>query len=533
LPGHALDRPTLGRPEFTLIDPRRLVVRPRITVATLVSLALLAGACSSGVPDPVAVTARPEEMQTDMSDEPSESDAPNEEPTTATVEAGEAPLIVRGIYSTVYSFWGDRWENLIRLVRETEVNAIVVDVKDEAGTLLWHIDHPLATLGGGAEWKSETDPQPRLDLLHEAGGWAIARVACFKDTLIADARPDLAVQNQSGDTWKARKDFSWLNPYQDEAGQWCIDVGLAALELGFDEVQFDYIRFPNGGDGDTSVIQLPGVPDDRPRDQWRHTEEITQFLTRASEQIHAVGGLLSADVFGLVTYDFSWDAQGTGQVVEQIAEVVDFISPMVYPSHYGPGNYGLKPHPVKFPYETVWNSMQEAQMRVQGLHAKIRPWLEDFQSPWLGYGDHSTTHVSEQLRATYENGIEGWLLWNAGNSYSEMILSVGEATSKADPDFVAPYRTADPNAAPGEIEKKWPGRPDCKPDREKLFIGKGNLAASTPPVRAPGVGEFIKCVQEKPDPATTPSPEASSSDEPVATDPSEPANDASSADDGA
>lgn len=486
----------------------------------MVGIALIATACSSGEPSsetstPPTASPSTAEPTTDVTPTPSETE------TEVAAQPGEAPPIVRGLYSTVYSFWGEKWDNLIRLVEETEVNSIVVDVKDEAGTLLWHIDHPLAEAGGGADWKPETDPLPRLQRLKDAGGWAIARVACFKDTLAAEARPDLAVQNQAGGVWKARKDFSWLNPYQDEAGQWCIDVGLAALELGFDEVQFDYIRFPNGGDGDTTVIQLPGVPDDRPREEWRHTEEITEFLARASEQVHEAGGVVSADLFGLVTYDFSWDAQGTGQVIEQIAEHVDYISPMVYPSHYGPGNYGLNPHPIEYPYETIWNAMQEAQMRVQGLHAKIRPWLEDFSAPWMGYPNHSASHVSEQIRATYENGIEGWMLWNAGNSYTESIFELGEAKSKADPDFVAPYRTADPDAPPGMgPEKKWPGRPPCTPDREKLFIGKGNLAASTPPVRAPGVGEDIECIPEEnhlepvPEPEDEPAPE----DEPSSTD---------------
>jgi hypothetical protein len=471
--------------------------------AGLALLAVVAAACSGGAnadpaddptTDPTAA-AGPTEPTPSPSVEVSE--APTEEPE---VELAEAPDIVRGVYSTVYSFWGERWAHLVELVETTELNAVVVDVKDEAGTLLWEIDHPLTHAGGGAGWKPAADPRERLQQLLDAGGYPIARVACFKDTLVAQARPDLAVQdNRTGDAWRARKDFSWLNPYQDEAGQWCIDVGLAALEVGFQEVQFDYIRFPNGGDGDTSVIQLPGVPDDRPREQWRHTDEITDFLARASEQIHAAGGLVSADLFGLVTYDFTWDAQGTGQVIEKIAEHVDFISPMVYPSHYGVGNYGLTPHPIEYPYETVWNAMQEAQMRVQGLRAEIRPWLEDFSAPWMGYPNHSPKHVSEQIRATYENGIEGWLLWNAGNSYTESILAKGEAVSKANPDFLPPYRTANPDAPPGVSDERiWPGMPPCKPDRERLEIGRGNLAGSVPPTLAPGGDQPIDCKEEEP-----------------------------------
>lgn len=417
------------------------------------------------------------------------------DPDDSTADLPPIPPAVRGVYSHVYSFWGNNWAELVNLVATTEINAIVVDVKDEAGTLLWDIDNPLATAGGGADWRDDfSDVDDRLAQLKDAGGWAIARVACFKDTLVADARADLAVQNASGGVWKANHDFSWLNPYQDEAGQWCIDVGIAAIEKGFDEVQFDYIRFPNGGDGDISAIELPGVPADRPREDWRHSDEIVGFLATAAEQIHEAGGYVSADLFGLVTYDFRWDAGGTGQVLERIAEHVDYISPMVYPSHYSPGNYGLLPHPVEYPYETVWNAMQEATMRTQGLHAKLRPWLEDFPAPWLGYDDIDTAHVAEQMRATYENGIEGWLLWNAANTYTIAAIASGDTESRANPDFLPPARTANPASPPGVAqERQWPGMPSCDPYPGVLTIGEENLAGSIPPEPALPVDDPALC----------------------------------------
>jgi hypothetical protein len=471
-----------------------------------VALTAVLAACSGGAAEPDAnadaaevegtegsdvdvANGSSDEPDPDASDEGAgepDSDEPDADADDASAR-GEVPPVVRGVYSTVYSFWGDRWASLIELVETTEVNAIVVDVKDEAGTLLWEIDHPLAEAGGGAEWQGDSDPSERLQMLLDADGYAIARVSCFKDTLVAEAMPELAVQDSTtGGRWVGRKDFGWLNPYQEGAGQWCIDVGLAAIELGFHEVQFDYIRFPNGGDGDTSTLALPGVPDDRPPEEWRHPEPISDFLERASEQIHDAGGFVAADLFGLVTYDFSWNGQSTGQVIEEIAQHVDVISPMVYPSHYGPGNYGLLPHPIEYPYETVWNSMQEAQMRTQELPAIIRPWLEDFAAPWMGYG-HRPARVDDQIRATYENGIDGWLLWNAGNSYSESILDAGPAVSKAAGDFVAPARTANPDAPPGTGEdQQWPGVPDCEWDREHLSIGEGNLVGSTPGDPAPG-----------------------------------------------
>jgi hypothetical protein len=457
-------------------------------VGGLLAAAVILTACSAASAPPQADRS-PSPASTD-SPEPTEATTPTDEPTPEPTDSHEAvalkyglppmPEAVRGVYSHPFSFWGGNWANLIELVETTELNAIVIDVKDEAGTLLWDIDHPYAA-HGGADWRDNFDGfEERLQRLKDADGWAIARVSCFKDTRVAQGEPELAVQDVDGGVWIARKDFSWLNPYSEGAGQWCIDIGKAAIEAGFDEVQFDYIRFPNGGDGDVSRARFPGMPADRPNDQYAHPEAITRFLASAAEQLHEAGGWFSVDLFGLVTYNFSWNVDTTGQVLEEIAEHADVISLMVYPSHYGRGNYGLLPHPIEYPYETVWNAMQEAQMRTQGLHAKLRPWLEDFPAPWMGYPTHSAEHVREQIRATYENGIEGWLLWNAANRFTRDALE-DTLELRANPDFRPPARTANPDPPPGEEQQTWPGMPPCRPYPNILQIGAGNLAGSVPP----------------------------------------------------
>jgi hypothetical protein len=384
--------------------------------------------------------------------------------------------IVRGVYSTMHSLWGERWEYMLDLVRTTEINAIVIDVKDDKGQLAWDMDLPLAIDGGGADWKPGSDPRERIRELRQAGGYPIARVVCFKDSKVALSHPELAVvDTRTGQPWQGRDGQHWLNPYEDEAWQWCIDVGKEAAKVGFLEVQFDYVRFPNGGDGPSKYFDFPGRPADAPREVWRHPDEITEFLTAAREQLHAAGVRVSADIFGLTTYNWSWDGDGTGQVFERLAEQLDYVSPMVYPSHYGPGNYGLKPHPVDFPYETVWNAMQESRMRSQGLRAKIRPWLEDFAPTWLGRG-HSPERVRQQIQAVYDNGIEGWLLWNAGNSFSTEAVGPNPAVSHGK-DIVVPPRTRDPAVAPGAEPRTWPGHAEDG-EAESALIGEGNAAGT-------------------------------------------------------
>ena len=399
--------------------------------------------------------------------------------------------IVRGVYSTMYSFWGKHWDYIMNLVRTTEVNAVVIDVKDDSGALAWHMDDlPAAVQGGGADWiRDGLDPRTKVQELRDAGGYPIARVVCFKDSKVAKARPDLAViDTRTGQPWQGKDGEYWLNPYNDAAWQYCIDVGKEAAKMGFLEVQFDYVRFPNGGDGPSEFFSFPGVPGNRPRSQWRNPDVITKFLTSAREQLHQVGVRVSADVFGLTTYNWSWDGDGTGQVFERLAEQLDYISPMVYPSHYGPGNYGLYPHPVYFPYETVWNAMQEARMRSQGLRAKVRPWLEDFSPTWLGV--HNTPQrVRDQKRAVYENGIDSWMLWNAGNRFTTQALAP-TTISHADPTFQVPPRTRDPEPDPGEAPRHWPGYATtddgtAKVDGPSVNVDQGNAAGTNPHAPAP------------------------------------------------
>lgn len=362
--------------------------------------------------------------------------------------------IVRGVYATMYSLWGSRWtEYYLPLIADTELNSVVVDVKDDRGRLAWRMDLPLARRGGGARWRSAGDPRGRLRALVERGGYPIARVVCFKDSKVATARPGLAVVDaRDGEPWQGRDGQHWLNPYRQAAWRYCIDVGVEAAEMGFREVQFDYVRFPNGGDGPVEHARFPGVPGDRPREQWRHPDVITAFLAEARRRIHDAGAYVSADVFGLTTYSYSWDGDGTGQVLERLAAQIDYLSPMVYPSHYGPGNYGLRPHPVDFPYETVRRAMEEARMRSQGLRARIRPWLEDFAPTWLGRS-HSPQRVRRQKQAVYDAGLEGWMLWNAGNDFSEAALA-DRLRSRADPDYEVAPRTRQPVAPPGRTPRR-------------------------------------------------------------------------------
>ncbi|MDP9022700.1 MAG: hypothetical protein M3N57_08385 [Actinomycetota bacterium] len=322
--------------------------------------------------------------------------------------------IVRGVYSTMWSFAGERWNDLLDLVATTEINAIVIDVKDDNGMIAWKDSRVAIAHESGADShtaQSKARAASRIRQLRHAGGYPIARIVCFKDPIAAAAKPELAIKAAGGGVWRDRKGMTWLDANKKDAWDYIVDLGREAARIGFLEIQLDYMRFPTDGNVASAVYDDGKTVD---------PAAIRGFLAYAREQLHAEGVRVSADIFGLTTYkqEGSGDGDGTGQLFEDVISEVDYVSPMVYPSHYYPGNYGLA-RPEAHPYDVVVNAMREAQERVDGYRAKVRPWLEDFSLTV----PHHPGRVSDQLRATYDNGIESWLLWNAHNRYSREALA--------------------------------------------------------------------------------------------------------------
>ncbi|MFO8059492.1 MAG: putative glycoside hydrolase [Bacillota bacterium] len=315
---------------------------------------------------------------------------------------------IRGLYVPVgVARDSARLDRLIDLVLATELNAMVIDLKDDNGWVAY--DSALDSVN------VYSTKQPRLGELEELAGrldelgiYAIARLVVFKDSRLAAARPDLAVQHRDGGLWRDRTGTAWLDPHSREAWQYCIDIAVEVAEAGFPEVQFDYVRFPT--DGAVSSARYTWADEG-----VSGADVITAFLEEAQWALAGVGAASSVDVFGLVTT--VTDDMRIGQNWERLVEVVDYISPMVYPSHYGPNIYGL-PVPNEAPYETVWHAMRDALERTTDRDAIIRPWLQDFS--W-GYR-YGPAEVRGQIDAAYEWGIDSWLLWNAGGVYTRGAL---------------------------------------------------------------------------------------------------------------
>ncbi len=317
------------------------------------------------------------------------------------------PVVARGLYLTGWiAGHPKRFPPLLETAIESEVNAMVINVKDDSGRITFNADIPLAEALESNQ-KQIGDIETLLSQLNEKNIYTIARIVTFKDPYVSLKKPEWAVQNTSGSVWKDRKGHAWLNPYVKEVWEYNIAVAKKAAELGFKEIQFDYVRFPT--DGKTTHIVYPN------QTEKSKAQVIKEFLLYANEQLKPYGVFIAADVFGLT--GTTTDDMGIGQQVEDIAEVVDYICPMVYPSHYYSGNFGLK-NPNAAPYETVYYSLKDFQERIKGKRAKIRPWLQDF-SLGVPYGQRE---VQLQIQAAYDLGIDQWLLWNARNRYTEEAL---------------------------------------------------------------------------------------------------------------
>jgi hypothetical protein len=315
---------------------------------------------------------------------------------------------VRGIYVSGYAAGSPRVMGRLRkLASRTEINAMVIDVKDDYGLLTYHSSVKLVNRIGADRRPLVRQPRELLDQLHSEGIYVIARLAVFKDAWLANSIPDWALHEKSGMVWRDSKNKAWINPYRREVWNYNIAIAQEAASLGFDEIQFDYVRFPANGQRAEALIDYGSGGISK-------SEAIGAFLGRARERLH--GKPVSADVFGLVTS--SADDMGIGQSWRSVASKVDAISPMVYPSHYSDGIYGI-PQPDLDPAAVIRKAMRDASARTRYLlqsgikPAQIRPWLQSFTATWLhphlNYGENE---IRQQIRAAREAGVNQYLLWS-------------------------------------------------------------------------------------------------------------------------
>ena len=412
--------------------------------------------------------------------------SPNAVSENDTSEEGLLPeeerVKVKGIYVTGAMAGTSGMDDLIALVDWTELNTMVIDVKNDDGRVVYEMDTPMVSEIGSSK-KLVSDMPGLIQKCKEHDIYLIARIVAFKDPFLAENRTDLALHDESGNLFRDSSGLAWVNPYKEEVWEYLLEIAEEAVAIGFDEIQFDYIRFAT----DSGMKNVDFGPE---AEEKSREAVITEFVEYASERLHSQGIPVSADVYGIVI-DSELDASLVGQNYYEMSKYLDYISPMVYPSHYGPGNLGLAV-PDAQPYETIYRSMSASRRVLAGLEgpeeeveavsgndiplktedvsgndvsqdaavesvgivsqetaavsgngavsagartelpdpkemepaeeirAQVRPWLQDFTATWVdGHITYGPEEIRAQIQAVYDAGYEEWILWNAANRYTE------------------------------------------------------------------------------------------------------------------
>ncbi|MDQ6423286.1 putative glycoside hydrolase [Paenibacillus sp. LHD-117] len=323
---------------------------------------------------------------------------------------------IKGIYVTAHSAGGSRMESLLKLVDDTALNSMVIDVKDDNG----YITYPTTTpelLEIGTAKKYISDIAALMDTLKKHEIYPIARIVVFKDTVLAVKKPELSFLKPDGTIWKNGRGESFVNPYRQEVWEYNVALAKEATKLGFKEIQFDYVRFPEGFENRADSLTFNKTEQSR-------VDAVAGFVKYAREQLEPLGVRVSVDIFGYAASVPA--AEGIGQDFVKISNDVHVISPMIYPSHYSTGWFDQKT-PDRSPYETIKGAMDDTHVKLKDtgeLKPIIRPWIQDFTASWLGKGNYlkyGKAEVEAQIKALKDTGVDEYLLWNAGNKYSSGV----------------------------------------------------------------------------------------------------------------
>jgi hypothetical protein len=327
------------------------------------------------------------------------------------VEISLEPFQVKGLYLTVYGTAVSRIrEAALAAIERNNMNALVIDVKGDGGFIPFKVDLPLAEEIGAQKNILIKDMKAAVADLKAKNLYLIARIVVFKDNVLGKAKPELAVRTKGGGYFLDRERLRWVEPLKREVWDYNIAIAKIAAELGFDEIQFDYVRFPDNRH----------VAFSKPVNRDIRTETITGFLEAAQKALASYNVLVGADIFGYVCWNL--DDTGIGQQVVPLVNAVDVVCPMLYPSGFtwGIPNYR---NPVKNPYEIVYLSLKKAQERTGVSPLRFRPWIQAFRDYAFRGGNFEEDRMRIQIKAAEDFGASGYMFWNARNIYPTGIFS--------------------------------------------------------------------------------------------------------------
>ncbi|OJH02107.1 GTP-binding protein [Staphylococcus hominis] len=396
--------------------------------AVLTTSALLLAACSNGdnASDSGQKDGNKKNEQSSNKSGNSQSDAlkKNNDKNTNENKVDYPKDGVKGIYVTSNSTQGKKMDELVKFIKDSNLNTMVIDVKDDTGNITMKLNT------GNKQVDKNTldivDGKKLLKKLHDNNIYPIARIVTFKDTKLANEHPEWTFKNSDGSVWTNGKGDSFVNPFMKEVWKYDIDVAKAAAKAGFQDIQFDYVRFPEGfeNQADSLTYNKGEYKNSQMSSGDQRVDTITKFLEYANKELKPMGVNVSADVFGYSA--LVENAPGIGQSFPKISKNVDAISSMIYPSHWSNGDFGLQA-PDTEPYKTVNRYIQKENSLLDTLGKDkpiSRPWIQDFTASYLGAGnyiDYDAKAISEEVQALKDNGVNEFLLWNAGNDYTEGV----------------------------------------------------------------------------------------------------------------
>ncbi len=342
---------------------------------------------------------------------------------TVTVTHLDTPNTLHGIYVSSYGAGSEKiMTRVYNLIDNHNINAVVIDIKDATGKLSYiPTDPELVSIGVGE--KRITDIKQLIDTLHKKNVYVIGRVQVFEDPFLAKIHPELSLKKEGTDiNWTDQKGIGWVRANSVEVYDYNIRISQDAHAQGFDEINFDYVRFPT--DGAVNAVDMSSFTKTK-------AETIEDFFKYLDKNLRSKGVKISADVFGL-TVSVKGD-MGIGQEINRITPYVDYVSPMIYPSHFGKDNYGYD-NPAKFPYEVILKALNDGVEKIsrsmttgsatstiatstkEQVRDKMRPWLQVFS---IGGVTYDTAKVKAQIQASADAGVDSWLLWDPKNTYLE------------------------------------------------------------------------------------------------------------------
>jgi len=325
--------------------------------------------------------------------------------TNSTKEIKLQPITVKALYLT---FWGANLNSktikkVLNIVDNTEVNAIIVDVKNAHGFTSFKTNFKQANSYGASRTRTIQNINKFIQLMKEKNIYTIARIVVFKDELQASHNPDYAIKKLNGKIWRNGDKMAWVNPYDKRSHQYTVKIAEEAAKAGFDEINFDYIRFPAKKD----------LKFCKEHSQKSRVKAIGDFLDLAQNRLRKYGTFISVDIYGNVCWE-KGDV-GIGQTIKSLAKHADYISPMLYPSGFSEGSFNVK-HPSEHPYIVIYRSLKHNEKIIS--MKRMRPWLQSFRDYAHKRRFYRKFEIQEQIKATQDVNTSGWMMWAPSSKYN-------------------------------------------------------------------------------------------------------------------